>query len=62
MAISYTLMLEDMLQNEDRDWNELLEFKKYEIAEQIKHLHEEKNSVKQQLRQVAIIAILNNQL
>jgi hypothetical protein len=46
MEISYTTILEDMLQNEERDWNELFEFKKYEISEQIKHLHEQKNSVK----------------
>ncbi|CAD8183463.1 unnamed protein product [Paramecium pentaurelia] len=61
MTITYTMMLDDILQNDDKDWNELVEFKQYEIQEQIKQLHSEKQSIKQQLRQIAIIMILNNQ-
>ncbi|CAD8125548.1 unnamed protein product [Paramecium sonneborni] len=61
MTITYTMMLDDILQNDEKDWNELFEFKLYEIQEQIKYLHSEKQSVKQQLRQIAIIMILNNQ-
>ncbi|CAD8169807.1 unnamed protein product [Paramecium pentaurelia] len=61
MNINYTMMLDDILQNDEKDWNELVEFKQYEIQEQIKQLHSIKQSVKQQLRQIAIIMILNNQ-
>lgn len=31
MKITLTLILEDMLSNEERDWNELLEYKNYEL-------------------------------
>ncbi|CAD8164373.1 unnamed protein product [Paramecium octaurelia] len=62
MTITYTMMLDDILQNDEKDWDGFLEFKHYEIQEQIKQLHTVKQSVKQQVRQIAIITILNNQL